>query len=170
MKPQATLDPKTMKAPFAALTRQNNLHVRRYPGDAFGRQPVHTVYGGAHLFKSDTAKKLGELALGALSRYGADPITFARAIGTDEGLALKVYDRVVEKLTREAVEDFRIDFEDGFGYRSDDEEDRTAAACVAAWSRPARSPRPSRALSAFRRAPAIIRAFTLDGFCTPAAS
>ena len=34
--------------------------------------------------------------------------------------------RVQEKLKREAVEDFRIDFEDGYGNRPDDEEDRHA--------------------------------------------
>ncbi|MCB9230656.1 MAG: phosphoenolpyruvate kinase [Bacteroidia bacterium] len=41
-------------------------------------------------------------------------------------LTYDVYNRVVSKLQREAVEDFRIDFEDGFGNRSDEEEDQTA--------------------------------------------
>jgi citrate lyase beta subunit len=41
-------------------------------------------------------------------------------------LAFSVYNRVVEKLKSEALEDFRIDFEDGFGNRSDEEEDATA--------------------------------------------
>ena len=43
-------------------------------------------------------------------------------------LALTVYDRVRAKLEREPVEDFRIDFEDGFGARPDAEEDATAVA------------------------------------------
>ena len=34
-----------------------------YPGDKPDRQPVHTVYGGANLFKSDTCIKMGEIAL-----------------------------------------------------------------------------------------------------------
>ena len=34
-----------------------------YPGDSADRQPVQTVYGGAHLFKSNTAKKLSELSI-----------------------------------------------------------------------------------------------------------
>jgi len=38
-----------------------------------------------------------------------------------------VYDRVVHKLKAEAVEDFRIDFEDGYGNRPDEEEDHHAA-------------------------------------------
>ncbi|MEO8649193.1 MAG: phosphoenolpyruvate kinase [Acidobacteriota bacterium] len=41
--------------------------------------------------------------------------------------AWTVYRKTREKLVREAVEDFRIDFEDGYGHRSDDEEDSDAA-------------------------------------------
>lgn len=37
-----------------------------------------------------------------------------------------VYQKILRKLENEAVEDFRIDFEDGFGNRPDDEEDATA--------------------------------------------
>ncbi len=42
------------------------------------------------------------------------------------GLPWQVYYKVVEKLKTEAVEDFRIDFEDGYGNRSDEEEDQEA--------------------------------------------
>jgi hypothetical protein len=49
----------------------------RYPGESGARQPVHTVYGGAHLFTADTARKLGELALRALETYAPDAATFA---------------------------------------------------------------------------------------------
>lgn len=38
-------------------------------------------------------------------------------------LAWTVYNRTIEKLKREPIEDFRIDFEDGYGIRSDEEED-----------------------------------------------
>jgi citrate lyase beta subunit len=113
-----------------ALDRVNKAQVRvlaRYPGDSGARQPVHTVYGGAHLFSSDTARKLGELALRSLEAYAPDPSTFAEAIGLDGNLASKVYERVREKLRREPVEDFRIDFEDGYGNRPDEEEDGHAA-------------------------------------------
>ena len=96
---------------------------RHYPGETGTRQPVHTVYGGSHLFKSDTAKKLGELALKSLAQYGPTPRIFADAIGIPGRLAEKVHARVQEKLRREAVEDFRIDFEDGYGIRPDSEED-----------------------------------------------
>jgi hypothetical protein len=100
--------------------------MNRFPGDAGERQPVHTVYGGAHLFKSDTARKLGEKAMQVLDQHGVDPFTFGRAIGLDDTHAETIWQRVVEKLAREPVEDFRVDFEDGYGNRSDDEEDRHA--------------------------------------------
>jgi citrate lyase beta subunit len=99
----------------------------RFPGSAGERQPVHTVYGGAHLFKSDTARKLGEKGMQVLDQHGVDPFGFARAIGVDDSRAEKIWQRVVEKLAREPVEDFRVDFEDGYGNRSDEEEDRHAA-------------------------------------------
>jgi hypothetical protein len=41
-------------------------------------------------------------------------------------LAYSVYNKIIQKLKTEPVEDFRIDFEDGFGNRPDDEEDATA--------------------------------------------
>ncbi len=93
------------------------------------RQPVHVVYGGAHLFKSDTVRKLGKLAERALGEYGPTPGSLWN-IGMPPDLSGIVYERVVEKLRREAVEDFRIDFEDGFGTRKDAEEDATADAAA----------------------------------------
>lgn len=40
--------------------------------------------------------------------------------------AWTIYKRTTQKLRREPVEDFRIDFEDGYGFRSDEEEDSHA--------------------------------------------
>ena len=99
------------------------------------RQPVHVVYGGAHLFKSDTTRKLGTLAERALAEYAPDASTLAEALGIRDDLAAKVYQRVAEKLHREPVEDYRIDFEDGFGIRSDAEEDATVDAAAAQLSK-----------------------------------
>jgi citrate lyase beta subunit len=110
----------------AALTRANAQVQKAYPGESSRRQPVHTVYGGAHLFKADTAKKLGELALRSLTDYAPDGATLARALGFPEPLGVRVHERVTAKLSREAVEDFRIDYEDGFGHRKDVEEDAHA--------------------------------------------
>ena len=117
---------KTVQPLEAALVPFN----KRFPGAAGDRQPVHTVYGGAHLFKFDTTKKLGEVALRFLEEYGCDARSFAAAIGMREDLAARVWERVVEKLTREPVEDFRIDFEDGYGNRPDAEEDGHAEAAA----------------------------------------
>jgi citrate lyase beta subunit len=143
------------------LSRLSEINVpfaAHYPGESTGRQPIHTVYGGAQLFKATTIGKLGELAMAGLETYAPDYATFARAVdlpgcaaipadkaGTDKAwqqfldapeslhdespgiwLACAVYHRVKEKLKREAVEDFRVDFEDGFGIRPDAEEDATA--------------------------------------------
>ncbi len=99
------------------------------------RQPVHTVYGGAHLFAPDTPSKLGAIALKALREHAPDAAMLAAALAIDRPLADRIYPRVVAKLEREPVEDYRIDFEDGFGTRPDAEEDdvaKKAASAVAA--------------------------------------
>ena len=101
---------------------------RAHPGDAATRQPVHTVYGGADLFRAETTRRLGDLALRSLQTYAPDAASLADAIGLDRELAGAVRDRVVAKLENEPVEDFRIDFEDGFGNRPDEEEDTAAEA------------------------------------------
>jgi len=145
------------------LAKANNVFAAIYPGETGQRQPVHTVYGGAHLFKSDSAARLGALARRSLDQFAPDFVSFAKAIGlpraeelpesTDEEntlradlentseavrqsnktawLAYTIYNRVNEKLRREPVEDFRIDFEDGYGNRPDTEEDGHAASAAA---------------------------------------
>jgi citrate lyase beta subunit len=117
-------------ADLDALADANRAFARRYPGDPPSRQPIHTVYGGAHLYKAETTRRLGELARQHMLRYAPDPASFAAAVGFQPGLAQAVYPRVMDKLRREPVEDFRIDFEDGFGARPDAEEDATAAAAA----------------------------------------
>jgi len=102
-----------------------------YPGDRPDRQPVHTVYGGAHLFKAGTPAKLGELALRALDEHAPDARTFADAVGGGPVSTVEqVYERTREKLQSEPVEDYRLDFEDGYGNRSDEEEDSHAVSAA----------------------------------------
>lgn len=110
---------------LAALAGANRDFARMYPGERGDRQPVHTVYGGAHLFTAATAVRLGELARRALDTYAptAGELT---DLGIPVRLCDTVYERVRAKLEREPVEDFRIDFEDGYGVRPDPEEDETA--------------------------------------------
>ncbi|HEX8503477.1 MAG TPA: hypothetical protein VF659_23035 [Pyrinomonadaceae bacterium] len=160
---RTTLSTDATREVSARLSEANREFAARYPGESFRRQPVHTVYGGAHLFKSDTTVRLGALARRALDAYAPNFAAFARALelpgheelpdsvaddssvraaiaGDEAGfraerpgtwLAHKVYTRVAEKLGREPVEDFRIDFEDGYGNRPDDEEDGHAASAAA---------------------------------------
>ncbi|HEX2404259.1 MAG TPA: aldolase/citrate lyase family protein, partial [Acidimicrobiia bacterium] len=106
-----------------------------FPGESPERQPVHTVYGGAHLFTANTAERLGELSLAALDRWAPVPDDLASILGLLGSLSAPVHSLVAEKLRREPVEDFRIDFEDGYGHRPDEEEDghaRSAAEELAA--------------------------------------
>jgi citrate lyase beta subunit len=86
------------------------------------------VYGGAQLYRAETTQRLGELALRSMATYARDADEFASGVGftRDPKLATVVYERVLKKLEREPVEDFRIDFEDGFGARPDIEEDEVA--------------------------------------------
>ncbi|MBI4347339.1 MAG: phosphoenolpyruvate kinase [Elusimicrobia bacterium] len=96
----------------------------RVPAETPERQPVHVVYGGAHLFKAETARKLGDAALKALDEHAPDGEALAECLGIASGaIADTVRERVVDKLSREPVEDFRIDFEDGYGNRPAAEED-----------------------------------------------
>jgi citrate lyase beta subunit len=113
----------------ASLSAANREFLASYPGESDRRQPVHVVYGGGHLFKADSAKRLGEVALKSLAENAPDAATLASALELkgDASFAQKLYDRITEKLRREPVEDFRLDYEDGYGNRLDAEEDGHAA-------------------------------------------
>jgi len=112
---------------FASLKEANTSFQKIYPGDRSERQPVHTLYGGANLFKYDSAKALGERALEVFETYAPDHKIFGKVFGFDNNdFSQKIYNKVIAKLKTEAIEDFRIDFEDGYGNRSNEEEDETA--------------------------------------------
>jgi citrate lyase beta subunit len=159
---QLALSAEAVGAIAGRVAEANARFGQRYPGDAAARQPVHTVYGGAQLFKAGSARRLGDLALASLDEYAPDFVAFARALGLpgaadlpeqaaeiaaldaalsrgDQSappaqphtwLAWAVYHRMREKLRREPVEDLRVDFEDGYGNRSDAEEDGHALAAA----------------------------------------
>ena len=113
---------------FNSLSQANNAFNEIYPSDRSERQPVHTLYGGANLFKSDAPIALGNRALEILETYAPNHEVFGKAFGLTGGsdFSKRIYDKVVTKLRSEAIEDFRIDFEDGYGNRSNEEEDATA--------------------------------------------
>ena len=97
------------EADYAALDyrlAKHDAYLRsRYPGDRAGRQPVHTVYIPAD--KLAGFRSWGETALAAMTDFP-----------WPEGEA-----EVRAKLAREPIEDLRVDFEDGYGVRPDDQED-----------------------------------------------
>ncbi len=113
---------------FNKLKEANSSFQQIYPGDRSERQPVHTLYGGANLFKYDSAKTLGTRALEIFETYAPNHKVFGDVFGMDtiSGFSSRVYNKVIAKLKAEAIEDFRIDFEDGYGNRSNEEEDETA--------------------------------------------
>lgn len=122
---QTSLTPDDLAPVVATLAAENRAFMDIYPGESARRQAVHTVYGGAHLFKSDSTAKLGAMALRSLRDFAPDAAVLTRILGEkwQPAFAEKLYARIVEKLTREPVEDFRLDFEDGYGNRIDSEED-----------------------------------------------
>ena len=150
-----SLDPTTIELVSAHLKTANSHFNRSHPGESTDRQPVHTVYGGAHIFRAGTSEKMAASALKHLKVYAPNFVVFAKVLelnghenlpekdeeistladqlNTDPDavheknkaafFAYTVYQRVLNKLRHAPVEDFRIDFEDGFGYRPDEEED-----------------------------------------------
>ncbi len=126
-----TLSADALREVMAPLESANAAFAARHPGDAGGRQPVHTVYGGAQLFRADVASRMGALALRSLDQFAPDATTLQAALGLPARLAETIYARVREKLGREPVEDFRIDYEDGYGNRPDAEEDGHAQSVAA---------------------------------------
>ncbi len=136
---KTTLDPGWLRDAAAALVEANRAFGRAYPGEPAGRQPVHTVYGGAQLFAADSIPKLGRVGLAAMDRYAPDAAVLGRALGLGGHPMLpRIHQRVRAKLTAEPVEDFRIDFEDGYGNRPDPEEDGHAIAIADALAAGAR--------------------------------
>lgn len=91
------------------------------------RTPVHVLYGGAHLFRRGSIAKLGTVARTAMDTWGKDPAVFAKIVGLDDSsFTHELWQRVSEKLERYPIEKLCIDFEDGYGLRSDEEEDAEA--------------------------------------------
>jgi len=115
---------------FQRLDHDAAAHASQFPGRAAARQPVHVVYGGAHLFNSRTPARLGAMAIDSLRTFASDPADFAECLGVPARLAESVYSRVLSKLESEPIEDYRIDFEDGYGCRGDAEEDTHAASAA----------------------------------------
>src|SRR6266511_604235 len=78
-----TIPENALNAFLEALDKANVRAAELFPGDSPHRQPVHTVYGGAHLFTAETTRKFGAIALRALEDHAPDAAAFAGAFGID---------------------------------------------------------------------------------------
>ena len=99
-----------------------------YPGDRTDRQPVHTVYVPADRFHRDLVAEWGAAAAAALARHAPTAEDMAAVTGLAPEQLHDVWGPVSAKLDREPIEDLRVDLEDGYGQRPDEEEDRHALA------------------------------------------
>jgi citrate lyase beta subunit len=117
----------------AALNAANDEFIRRHPGEQAERQPVQSYIEGAQHFRADTIPSLGKRALDTLERYAPDGDTLARAMafsGRERAFADDIHRRVSHKLASEPIEDYRIDFEDGYGIHADAVEDAEVMRCA----------------------------------------
>ncbi|BBY93924.1 hypothetical protein MGALJ_35930 [Mycobacterium gallinarum] len=88
-----------------------------YPGDGDTAQPVHSVYVSAADATPETPQEWGAAATELLDDH--------RDLVTELGGADAV-DIVRRRLESAPIQDLRLDFEDGYGRRADDTEDRDA--------------------------------------------
>ncbi|GAB7007424.1 aldolase/citrate lyase family protein [Nocardioides sp. AN3] len=98
------------------------------------RQPVHTVYVPADQVAPGLPAAWGRAALELADQHLPDDRALAAVLGRGSDTLAGLLTKVRDKLAREPVEDLRIDLEDGYGHRSDIEEDahvRAAAAMLA---------------------------------------
>ena len=153
---KSILDQNKTSGILKQLAGANRSFEENYPGKSLRRQPVQTFYEGAHLFKAESAKNFALLANKSLTDFAPDFVSFANALGLKDAdslpdnnaaidallteiqnngidpknsavwLAWRVYAQVKKKLEREAVEDLRLDYEDGFGIHPDEKEDAVA--------------------------------------------
>ena len=108
--------------------------------------PVHVMYGGAHLFSENTFSKICQMAQDAMKFAATDGKSLRALVGADwtDDFAGNLFTRVTKKLADEALEDYRIDFEDGYGVRPDEEEDahaKSTAATLVTLARGLKTPR-----------------------------
>ena len=105
----SSLSPAETKSLLAGVKKAGAAFARTYPGDSMARQPVHTVYGGAQLFRFDSTVRLGALAEKALDEYAPTGAELARAVdlpvpeGASADFVQIVYDRVQEVLLKKAT-------------------------------------------------------------------
>jgi citrate lyase beta subunit len=122
------VDLNQFSAQIGRLEKANNaltLQSQRMSPRHAHQHPVHVLYGGAHLFSEATFPKIARLAQDAFHFAAPDATALNKLVGANwtAEFTKDLFTRVSNKLTREPLEDYRVDFEDGYGVRSDEEED-----------------------------------------------
>ncbi len=86
----------------------------------------HTFYGGAQLFQVNTLEKCAQKSLAFFRQVFPSVLELSQFLAEDDFTSEQmklIFSRLEKKLNTSAIEDFRIDFEDGLGLRSGAEED-----------------------------------------------
>lgn len=109
----------------AALAQLAGLETDFEPTPLWIGQPLHTVYIPADRLEPDIVRQWGDAAAQA-AREAGGLVAIAHAMGVESGNSTTLSARVAQKLAEQPIEDLRVDFEDGYGYRSDEEEDAAA--------------------------------------------
>ncbi|MFD4457238.1 DUF6986 family protein [Nocardia sp. NPDC058480] len=121
--------PEHIRARIDAILDSVDAELRvRYPGAGDRVQPVHTAYVPADRATAQTPDEWGAAALELLHRH-ADFLVGLDVTGSLPAVRRQLADR--------PVQDMRIDFEDGYGFRADADEDAAAKAAgeaLAAWA------------------------------------
>lgn len=91
---------------------------------------MHTVYIPADMGSVQVCAQWGTQATALLDSHAPDAASADRATGLGPLVDDAVYAAVREKLSRQPVEDLRLDLEDGYGHRPDEQEDRDVRAAA----------------------------------------
>ncbi len=122
--------PGNVRARIDAMLDTVDAELRtRYPGPDGRVQPIHTAYVPADRATAATPAEWGAAAIELLDRHHD---LLAGIDGTD---ALPT---VRSRLEQQPIQDLRIDFEDGYGFRADAEEDEAATnagTALAEWAK-----------------------------------
>ncbi|MBF6183425.1 aldolase [Nocardia otitidiscaviarum] len=112
-----TLPPDVLAGIESRLEAVDARLARHYPGERPG-QPIHTAYIGAADATVDLPRRWGAAAI-ELGEKHRELLT---------GLAgHDVVELVLDRLRERPIQDLRLDFEDGYGTRGDEIEDRDAS-------------------------------------------
>jgi citrate lyase beta subunit len=124
--PATRLDEPVYARLDAQLAGADELLRGQYPGESGARQPIHTVYVPADRYGAATVRGWGDEALALMDEHLDGAKAVAVIAGIDMELAAAVLPLVRAKLGHEPIEDLRVDFEDGYGPHSPEQEDSDA--------------------------------------------